>query len=84
MATTQLELLQQLYDLRNEFNEQLKKVQAAPENQAEIVTLQDQNRRYAYRIGHLTKAIDELIQSENQLRTENAQLKARIAELEKK
>ncbi|CAK66483.1 unnamed protein product (macronuclear) [Paramecium tetraurelia] len=84
MATTQLELLQQLYDLRNEFNEQLKKVQAAPENQGEVATLQDQNRRYAYRIGHLTKAVDELIQSENHLRTENAQLKARISELEKK
>ncbi|CAK58792.1 unnamed protein product (macronuclear) [Paramecium tetraurelia] len=84
MATTQQELLQQLYDLRNEFYEQLKNVKAGSENQGEIATLQDQNRRFAYRIGHLTKAIDELIKSENQLRTENAQLQAKVAELEKK
>ncbi|CAD8124752.1 unnamed protein product [Paramecium sonneborni] len=84
MATTQVESHQQPQDFENEQNEQNEKAQTGPENQGELAILQDQNRRYAYRIGHLTKAIDELIQSENLLRNENAQLKARIAELEKK
>ncbi|CAD8127165.1 unnamed protein product [Paramecium sonneborni] len=84
MATTQTESHLQPQDLENEQNEQFEKAQTGHENQGELATLQDQNRRYAYRIGHLTKAIDELIQSENLLLKENAQLKARIAELEKK
>ncbi|KAM3136401.1 hypothetical protein pb186bvf_011536 [Paramecium bursaria] len=82
----QKELLEKLYEIREEFNQQLQKVQTQDvnllydlQNNADVVELKDKVRRLEYRVEHLQQGFDLLQESERKLLSENALLREQLA-----